>query len=437
MNNKTFNTGIVEVQQAITIVPYIFCPLSLISLSFHVILQYCIHKARLMDNQLYLIRLLSITDSLTILFSIPLLAHKIWVETNEHPIIITLSLCVYAFHILSLFVVIFIVNDRWLALKFPLSYYRLVTKRKINIALLAAIIIVVLVLSFCFLINEKDKEWNHFFLYKNNAVLLVLTIFRAVTCVFIIIMGKLTIHIRNQSEENVPNVPNFGREAERFDIIRRLSRSIKDVLKLNIWTCFFLVPMNLTLLVACATHQFSLFFKINALFAFLYLLCNPLVYLTCFTKIRRCWYDRLFRVHRRVNPNIFLDEQNVRGRVAVISLETAPNEDGQNISEDVLDDGSASKIQLRNEMAPKDEINSKIALEDKLISEIDPETLNDLNYEIALEGELNKDIDFEDELNKEIALEDVLNNGIAPQNKLNNEILPKSELNIEITEKME
>ena len=109
-------------------------------------------------------------------------------------------------------------------------------------------------------------------------------------------MGYLTLRLRNRNEANIQNIANFhGTEAERLDTIQRLTRSIKDVVKLNVWTCVFLVPLTIVLMLRAFQPVLREYFgKLIALVNLIHLISNPIIYLTCFSKIRQYWY-RIFK----------------------------------------------------------------------------------------------------------------------------------------------
>ena len=107
-----------------------------------------------------------------------------------------------------------------------------------------------------------------------------LVFIRFITCVTIIVMGKMTIRLRNESEANRPSAMQpHGTEAERMDVIIKLSRSVKDVFKLNIWTCVFVLPMAISTLILIVYPEASnKLFRLNFLSSLLYFISNPIIY---------------------------------------------------------------------------------------------------------------------------------------------------------------
>ena len=269
----------------------VFLIILVLILCLHVAVQWCIYKARLHTNNYYLIRALSLADSLTIIWIIFFdILRFSGVSFNSHEILsIILSSFFHSSYAISLVITMLIVTDRWIAMQFALRYQVLVTKRKINIAILiSSFVLVIIYVTLLFL--KTDDQQKHPLIRSNQYILVFLAILRLITCIYIMVFAKLTIRIRNQNEARIQNITNFhGAEAERLDIIQRLTRSIKDVWKFNIWSCIFLVPTVVVLFINIGNFQILLF-STNVL----YLISNPIVYLFCFNQVRQYWYRALF-----------------------------------------------------------------------------------------------------------------------------------------------
>ena len=133
--------------------------------------------------------------------------------------------------------------------------------------------------------------------------MIYLTVINALSCIVLLIIGKITIYLRNQSEIELKKRTNLhGRDAEKLDRTKHLKRGIKDVFQLNLWTCIFLLPMIITVSLTFLDSSIRLkwVFSINVMATSVYTLSNPIIYLTCFSKIRKFWL-KIF-VERRVQP---------------------------------------------------------------------------------------------------------------------------------------
>ena len=271
----------------------VYIAFEFISLALHGVLQYIIYKRRLNDKQYYLIRMLSMIDSLTVVIGFIV---TLALSHNRY-FVISWMLLLHILYTLSLVMTVFIAIDRWMAVKYALRYHALVTKGKFNAGIAVAAICSISILSCLFFIDGGNSVTMRNRFYTNKWALSYLVTLRVLTCVIILTLGKLTINMRNASEANRPRVENLhGTEAEKLDIIIKLSRSIKDVVKLNIWTCVFLIPMIAsTFILSLDFQKREELFRLNVLFSLVYLISNPVIYLTCFTKIRKYWYPRLLR----------------------------------------------------------------------------------------------------------------------------------------------
>ena len=216
-------------------------------LTLHLVVQYIIQRKRLNDNQYYLIRVLSATDStVTIIVStIFIFGLNQYSKSREIPVLLTL-LAMFGLTF-SLIVTLLIAIDRLVAVKYCLRYHSLVTRRRIHLVLLISGVFNAVILS-CFQYNWKVKKTvKNLNMYTNLGVLLYLTIIRALSCIAIIIIGKMTIYIRNGNELLLRRrLGLHGRDAEKLNRTKQLKRGIKDVFQLNLWTCIFLLPMIIT-----------------------------------------------------------------------------------------------------------------------------------------------------------------------------------------------
>ena len=145
-------------------------------------------------------------------------------------------------------------------------------------------------------VNNTMTHNRH--IYISPLIMGTSTAIRAVCAALMIILGRKTLQCRNESENRIRNMNNLhGVEAEQLGVLTVLRQGVKDVLKVNLWTCVFLLPMvfvSLLILLGLGSIFGSLIFEINAVCVTLYTLANPIIYLTCFSRIREFW-ARLFR----------------------------------------------------------------------------------------------------------------------------------------------
>lgn len=276
----------------------VFIIIDMIVLLFHAILQWVIYKLRVNDeNQYHLIRILSSVDSIQCILIVLKNLYAVGLSSiGNQTVIKWLTTLVYIFNTSSMIVTILIVVDRFIAVKYPLRYNELVCKRRINITVSISVLFCAVVFCCLSLIDNVIRITTRNVFFANRGTLIFLVVLRTATCITIVVMGKITIHVRDASETNIPHARNpHGVEAERLDVIIKLKRSIKDVFKLNIWTCVFLAPMIFFTLVLLFSEMSEEIFKLNFIFALINIISNPIVYLTCFTKIRQYWRRRWFQ----------------------------------------------------------------------------------------------------------------------------------------------
>ena len=257
-------------------------------------------KARLRDNQYQLIGLLSIIESLYLVSAIIIAIYELKDEENPDQHFLTaLNFSAYLWNTLSMLINIFICVDRWIAVKFCLRYHILVTKKKLLTITLFATLLDAFILSCIFYIGKVDNTLSSSkSVFTSRLIMGYAASLRTITCAVMLILGKKTIQYRDQSEVRIRNISNLhGTQAEELTALTVLRRGIKDVFKVNIWTSVFLLPMTLVLFMVVSGMEIpKVIFWINAMLISAYMISNPIVYLTYYTKLRDFWAP-LFRFH--------------------------------------------------------------------------------------------------------------------------------------------
>ena len=269
-----------------------------LTLLLHLIVQYIIKRKRLHDNQYHLIRVLSASDSVVVLISCAVIVLSLTQYSMSREIPVLLSLLAMIGLTFSLVVTLVIAIDRLIAVKYCLQYHSLVTRMRIHLVLLISGILNAALLSCLYYVWKVTKTAVSRYHYSNLGALIYLTVTRAICCISLTIIGKITIYIRNQSEIELKKRTNLhGRDAEKLDRTKHLKRGIKDVFQLNFWTCIFLLPMAITAVLTFLDFisQERVFF-ISVLATSAYTLSNPIIYLTCFSKIRKFWLPMFTRI---------------------------------------------------------------------------------------------------------------------------------------------
>ena len=257
----------------------------------HLILQLVIYRAKLRDTQYHLIKLLSLFD---VIFSVKVVifASLMFVEVENELVFKLLSAGGMVTHTMSLYVTNLVVIDRYMAVMYCLSYYRLVTRNKIHFVLFVSG--TVTTVGFCciqFFSTARVNKLNR----TNYNLIITGNIIRIATCINIFILGKITLKERNKSENAFrATIKSHGIEAEKLYFWKGLKRSIKDVLHLNFWTCLCLVPICIVsfLIPLQVGDQEELFSKMNIYLNAVHTISNPIIYMFSFTKIRKSLFKR-------------------------------------------------------------------------------------------------------------------------------------------------
>ena len=222
---------------------FIFIGIFVVTSVLHFVIQYIIQRKRFNNNQYYLVKVLSIVDLCAVTATCLLAVYSLIEYTLSRDVLVLFSLFIYVVYTFSLIVTLIIALDRWVAVKWCLRYYAIFARLRVNMILFISgtmntVILSCLFYNWCVHVSGGIEN-----LYTNTGAVAYMTIIRSITCIVIIALGKLTIYLRNQSEIEMRKRTNLhGKEAEKLDRTKQLKRSIKDVFKLNLWTCIFLIP---------------------------------------------------------------------------------------------------------------------------------------------------------------------------------------------------
>ena len=279
--------------------------LHVVIFSLLTLINMVIRKA-LKDHQYYIIRILSFTDSLfscnVIVFSILMLA-----DMSSENLRIVVGLLGYILYCTSMLVTSLLTIDRLIAVKYCLYYRTYVTKRRINMATFLTFALSACPLL-CFFVWDKSKELPSFIWWTTRGVIVYVTVIRLVVCVCIIVTGKLTLKIRKDNEERlkINSQLRHGVKEENLKALQKLKRSVKDIIHLNFWTCIFIIPISTVSILILfdidlgwSNHELGL---ANVFSFSLQSLSNPIVYATCFSKIRKHLIIKIIK-RKRISSN--------------------------------------------------------------------------------------------------------------------------------------
>ena len=265
------------------------------TLVLHLIVQYTIYKANLKNNQYFLVRLLSGMDMVVPALGLVIISFEL--AGFNHIIsqgALVISILKFLFHLLSINITLIIAVDRFIAVKYALRYNALVTKRRLVYAILSCGFVNIVVLCCLLFIVGYSEVAENSVLVSNTGVWIYISCMGLLTCVTIFILGKITKALRDGNEKRIQDLNNIhGNNAEELDLVKKLKQTIKDMIKLNFWTCISLIPLSISsLIIAFGSDVQKTALVANIIFAKIYALLNPIIYLTSFEKIREYWARR-------------------------------------------------------------------------------------------------------------------------------------------------
>ena len=202
-----------------------------------VIFALIIRKRQFRQARFYIIANLTICDSTTLLLvSAIVLRGSIFgtpgTTGNNNFWTWTISLCT---HINSLSTTAFLAFDRYVAVKYDIRYYEILTKKKAFIVLVMLWALSAMV-SFLPLIRVSTTSD-----YFRNRVI-TLTTLRIIVATLLILASKHTNKIRKRHVIEIRKRRiNFGVEKEKLDLLQRIKNSIADAFKLYLATIIVMV----------------------------------------------------------------------------------------------------------------------------------------------------------------------------------------------------
>ena len=261
-------------------------------LAAHSFIIVIVIKVKLRDNRFFLIQTLSLCD---LLFSVNTLCYIIilWSNNNNAHLLTASFSCIgFVFHALSLQITTLITLDRFMAVKFGIHYYQIVNKTRLTVAIVMAFMIDTMLFSLSYIFDDNiiPGVWRITF-----HGLVYTAILRIGTCFAILVIGKITLKIRDEKVIDIKKTRHLhGSKAENLHILQNLKRSIKDIVVLNFWTCIFLVPISIcSLLMLCGVGVESRLLSITIMFSYLApTLSNPIIYVMSQSKIRNRVFKR-------------------------------------------------------------------------------------------------------------------------------------------------
>ena len=274
------------------------------TITLHLAVQYTIYKAKLRNNQYFLVQWLSGMDMVVPTLGLVIILFKLvgYTDIFTHQGALVISILKFFFHLLPINITLVIAMDRSIAVKYPLRYNAIVTKRRLIYAILTCGFINIIAICCLFFILGYSEVVENFLLVSNTGIWVYSSCVAFLTCLTIFVLGKTTMALRDGNEKRIQDLNSIhGEKAEELDVVKKLKQTIKDIMKLNFWTCIFLLPLSISsLVIAFGSDVRQTALVTNIILTKIYTLSNPIIYLSCFEKIREFWARRLSTVDDQV-----------------------------------------------------------------------------------------------------------------------------------------
>ena len=181
----------------------------------------------------------------------------------------------------SLFCTRLLSFDRYIAVSRALRYHEIITRARIFKVISSFWIINFLLIVVSFLLKEESEFFNDVIERLVMNIILFILIF--LTSIFIIFVAAYTIKIRKRHIAIIKSrTTQFGVEAEKLNILQSLKGSIHDVMRLNILTIIFILPILLFSILLLSGYV-----RRTRYLAFsLYYISNPVIYISVLSELR-------------------------------------------------------------------------------------------------------------------------------------------------------
>ena len=199
---------------------------------------------------------------------------------------------------LSLLTTVYISIDRFIAIRFCLEYHFIVTKRHLMfLIILSWIFAIIITLLRSFEVpNFGMIRWDYRRLGSD-----IIHYSIVVSSSIILISPSLhTISIRKKHVKDIRKTSRrFGIVSEKFNMLSKLKKSMKDVLKLNIVTVILVITSNITKLYGSYFNTAKQYENISFVTFAIYIGSNPFLYAVIMTELRQQYVIYLMNIRRR------------------------------------------------------------------------------------------------------------------------------------------
>ena len=202
---------------------------------------------------------------------------------------------------LSLFTTVYIAIDRYIAIRYCLEYYFIVTKRRLIYLIILSWITSVIIE---FLPRFEVAKFNSEVRDRRLSSDIIHYIIAVSSSIILISLSLHTVRIRRKHVKDIRKTSRrFGIVSEKLNTLTRLKESMKDVMKLNIVTVILVISSNIVKLYSTYFARTKQFVTISTIVFAIYVISNPFLYAVIMTELRQQYVIFLMNIRQYFTLN--------------------------------------------------------------------------------------------------------------------------------------
>ena len=197
---------------------------------------------------------------------------------------------------LSLFTTVYIAIDRYIAIRFCLEYYVIVTKRRLlYLIILSWMFSIMITLLPRFEVRKFGMKVD----YRRLSSDIIHYSIVVSSSIILISLSLHTVRIRRKHVKDIRKTSRrFGIVSEKFNMLSKLKNSMKDVMKLNIVTVILVISSNMANFYSTYFDTAKQYKTISTIMLAFYIISNPFLYAVIMTELRQQYVIFLMNIRR-------------------------------------------------------------------------------------------------------------------------------------------
>ena len=223
--------------------------------------------------------------------------NTMFLDYRNETLIIASNIC----YNLSLFTTVYIAIDRYIAIRFCLEYYFIVTKRRlVYLIILSWIFSIIIVLLPRFEVPKFGSNGH----YRRLSFDIIHYSIVVSSSIILISLSLHTVRIRRKHVKDMRKTSRrFGIVSEKLNTLTRLKESMKDVMKLNIVTVILVISSNIAKFYSNYFAPTKQYVIISMIMFGIYVISNPFLYAVIMTELRQQYIIFLMNIRRYLTLN--------------------------------------------------------------------------------------------------------------------------------------